>query len=229
MKKKIIGLLIACLALCAPVLAADNISVYIDGNPLSFTRAPYIENDFTMVPMRAIFEYLGCTVDWEDGVQSITAKKDGTTIIMSINSPVMYVNGDAVRLGAAPALMTDTTFVPLRAVSESLGCDVTWSEENRSVFIVTPIVSKLPTYIGTDGVPDFGEIVGITPHPVLENGTIYNYLGVTPEMEAEYRKIMLEQGFEAVETGAYTVYYRGETSVLAGFSGDVFRVVITSY
>ena len=227
MKKKIIGLLIICVALCASVFAAGDISVYIDGNPLKFARAPYTENDRTMVPMRAIFEYLGCTVDWEDGVQSITAKKDSTTIIMSINSPVMYVNGDAVRLDAAPALMTDTTFVPLRAVSESLGCDVTWSEETRSVFIVTPIIVKLPTYAG--GVPDFGEIVGITPHPILENGTIYNYLGVTPEMEAEYMKVMLEQGFEATQTGPYTIYYRGETSVLAGFSGEVFRVVITNY
>ncbi len=227
--KKLVSFLAACLILAGSVFAAENISVYIDGNPLNTVRAPYLESDRTMVPMRSIFESLGCAVDWDEAAQSVTSKRDGRVIIMSIGSKVMYVDGGAVELDVAPALVYDTTFVPLRAVSEALGCDVTWSDDTNSVFIVTSVKAEIPMYPEFEAVPDFGQIVGITPNPVLDDGKIYCYENADADDAEKYARVMESQGFAAFDAGEYVIYTKDNISVLAGFRGGIFRIVITNY
>ncbi len=229
--KKLISFFAAFLVCAGAVsaLAAENISVYIDGNRLNTARAPYIESDRTMVPMRAIFESLGCSVDWDEAAQSVTSKKGGMVMIMSIDSKVMYVDGGAVELDVPPRLVSDTTFVPLRAVSEALDCDVTWSGDTNSVYIVTSAQSEIFMYPEFDSVPDFGQIVGITPNPVLDDGKIYCYENVTPKETEKYARVMESRGFDAFDAGEYVIYSKDNISVLAGFRGGIFRIVITNY
>ena len=49
-----------------PVMAADEITVFVNGSQLDFTKydnvLPYIENDYTLIPLRAIVESLGLDV-----------------------------------------------------------------------------------------------------------------------------------------------------------------------
>ena len=48
--------------------AAANrpITVYLDGQPLSFDVEPMLQNDSTMVPLRVIFEALQASVSWNN-------------------------------------------------------------------------------------------------------------------------------------------------------------------
>ena len=118
----------------------DNsaISAYLNGNRLAFDKPPITENDRTLVPMRAIFEALEADVKWENDTNTATAVKDGTTISITIDSDVMYKNGEAIQLDAPARLIDDGyTFVPLRAVSEALDCDVQWNEEQQRVDITS--------------------------------------------------------------------------------------------
>ena len=112
--------------------------VYIDGNELAFEKHPITENDRTLVPMRAIFEALEAEVTWNNDTNTAIAVKDGTTISITIDSDVMYKNGEAIQLDAPARLIDDGyTFVPLRAVSEALDCDVQWNEELKRVDITS--------------------------------------------------------------------------------------------
>ena len=112
--------------------------VYIDGNELTFEKHPITENDRTLVPMRAIFEALEAEVTWDNDTNTATAVKDGTTVSITIDSDVMYKNGEAIQLDAPARLIDDGyTFVPLRAVSETLDCDVQWNEDLQRVDIAT--------------------------------------------------------------------------------------------
>lgn len=63
-----------------PVMANGDIKVKIDGQQIAFDVPPQLINDRTMVPLRAIFEALGATVDWNDDTQTVTSTKGGTTI-----------------------------------------------------------------------------------------------------------------------------------------------------
>ncbi len=114
----------------------DTINVYINSDILTFDKQPILENDRTLVPLRAIFEALEAEVAWDNDTNTATAVKDGTTISITIDSDVMYKNGEAVQLDAPARLIDDGyTFVPLRAVSEALDCDVQWNEEQQRVDI----------------------------------------------------------------------------------------------
>lgn len=114
-----------------------ELSVTIDGKKVSFDQPPIIVNDRTMVPLRAIFEALGASVEWDGTTRTVTSTKGGTTISMTIGSNTMYKNGTAIILDVAPQLVGDRTLVPARAVAESFNCTVDWNGTTRTVLIAT--------------------------------------------------------------------------------------------
>ncbi len=135
--KKVPLLITALLSLSVPASAGGNISVYLNGEELTFSQPPIIYNDYTLVPFRAIFEKLDMTVQWFESERRVTAQKEGLSITLFINNPVMTVNSDTVRLAAEPIIYNDYTFVPLRAVSEAAGAETLWDEETKTVTITT--------------------------------------------------------------------------------------------
>ena len=137
--KKIISIILALTAVMSgcTTLAEEKIKVTLDGQAMDFDVAPIIQNDRVLVPMRAIFEELHCSVDYTDidGRQIITAKNDGNTISLEIGSNEMTVNDEKVSLDTAPVIIDDRTLVPLRAVSEALDCNVDWNGDTKTVAI----------------------------------------------------------------------------------------------
>ena len=88
-----------------------------------------------MVPLRAIFEALGADVDWDDATKTITAVKGETTIKMQIGNDKMTRNGTESTLDSAPVIIDSRTLVPVRAIAESFGSDVSWDGETKTVII----------------------------------------------------------------------------------------------
>lgn len=61
-----------------------------------------------------------------------------TTIIMTIDSPTMQVNGEIISIdenGTAPIVVDGRTMVPIRAVVEELGGEVSWDAAARTVTV----------------------------------------------------------------------------------------------
>lgn len=80
--------------------------------------------------MRAIFEALGASVDWDQAYrETVTATKNGTTVKLRIGSETAYRNDQPITL-EVPGIMDENwrTMVPLRFVSEALGANVDWNE-----------------------------------------------------------------------------------------------------
>ena len=127
--------------------APPGISVKISGQDVNFDVPPQIINDRTMVPMRAIFEALGYSVDWNEQDRRITAVKNGSNITMQADSTAMYYNDELINLDTAPVIINDRTLVPVRAVSESSGYAVKWDEDSRTVYI-SDINIDYSKYIG---------------------------------------------------------------------------------
>ncbi len=116
---------------------AQDITVVVDGSMLSFDTAPTMVNDRVLVPMRAIFEYLGAKVLWDGDTETVTATKDGVTISLSIGKERAGVGDNIVYLDSPPILVNDRTLVPIRFVSESLGAKVDWDQNAYQVVINT--------------------------------------------------------------------------------------------
>ena len=139
MKKIISTLLIITLILSLniSVFANDEITVKLNGSEISFDVPPQLINNRTMVPLRAIFEALGATVDWNNETQTVTSTKDNATISLTIDSPTMYVNGVAVTIDSPACLISGRTLVPVRAISEAFGIIVEWDGDTKTVIITT--------------------------------------------------------------------------------------------
>jgi len=89
----------------------------------------------TMVPLRAIFEALGATVEWDDATKTVTSTKDGTTVKLTIGVPAINVNGTDKALDVAAQIVESRTLVPVRAVAEAYGCAVAWDDATKTVTI----------------------------------------------------------------------------------------------
>lgn len=153
--KKVISILSACAIMFAGAhsVSADDIKVIVDSKPVTFDQQPVIEDGRTLVPMRAIFEAMGCEVQWEAASQKITASNSGKTITMNINNVNMRVAEQAgitnVTLDVPPQIYGGRTLVPVRAISEALGANVGWDGNTRTVTVSS--VAYLKNLVGEDG------------------------------------------------------------------------------
>lgn len=145
--KKIVSLVL-CLSIIATAflgvfhvsaVSENEITVSIDGQNVEFDVPPLLMNNRTMVPLRAIFEALGATVEWNADTRTVTSSKGNTTIVLTINSSTMYVNGAEVLLDSPACLANNRTFVPVRAISEGFGAVLEWDSDTRTVTISLPV------------------------------------------------------------------------------------------
>ena len=116
--------------------ADAGITVNVDGEEVVFPdQKPILENDRTLVPLRAIFEALGASVEWDDPTQTVTATKGDITISLQIGSTDLFVNGTAKVIDVPAKLLNSRTLVPVRAISEAFGCTVDWDDATQTVII----------------------------------------------------------------------------------------------
>ena len=136
MKKLLSILTITSLLATMPiVMADDNITVTIDGNPIEFDVPPMIINDRTMVPMRAIFEELGATVDWNDETKTAFGEMSGIGVSFTLDDIIMIKNTVPTELDTPATIVNDRVLLPIRAVAESFGMNVLWNNSSRTVII----------------------------------------------------------------------------------------------
>ena len=137
MKKFTLIFTSAVLAASAVCASAQDITVTVDGSPVAFDQPPVIQDGRTLVPMRAIFEALGATVEWNGDTRTVTSTKDNVVIEMTIDSPFMKVIDYTLMLDVPPQIINERTMVPVRAVSEALDCEVAWDSDSQTVIIVS--------------------------------------------------------------------------------------------
>lgn len=114
-------------------LEIDNNQMMVDDQKLTIDQPPVILADHTMVPVRFVVEALGGEIEWDGDERKVTVIKDDHLIDMWLDKDDVIMNGVSVKSAIAPTLMNERTMVPLRLLSEKLGWEVLWNDENRSV------------------------------------------------------------------------------------------------
>ncbi len=138
--KKILSVVLAVMMICSiasfAVSAEDKITVTLNGTEIVFAdQAPTIVDGRTLVPLRAIFEALGASVEWNGETRTVTSAKGDTAISLTIDTPTLYVNGEAKTLDVPAMIINGRTMVPARAVAEAYGVEVAWDGDTRTVIL----------------------------------------------------------------------------------------------
>jgi len=112
-----------------------GISVVLNGNALSFDVPPQLINDRTMVPLRAIFEAMGASVEWDNNTQTVTATKDGIVVVLTSGSTLPTINGSIITIDQSAIIIEGRTLAPLRFVAEAFGGKVDWDGSTKTAYI----------------------------------------------------------------------------------------------
>ncbi|MDH7577577.1 MAG: copper amine oxidase N-terminal domain-containing protein [Bacillota bacterium] len=120
------------------VAVSPPVGVYLNEQQLWFDQPPVLEGGRVLVPLRVIFEALGASVTYDPAAKKITAVRGQDQIILTVGSLSAFKNDALVKLDVPPRIVGGRTLVPLRFVSEALGCEVDWNGAARKVSIKAP-------------------------------------------------------------------------------------------
>ena len=124
------------------VLTIGSKNAYVNQQLVVLDVAPFIDSGRTFVPFRFVGESLGAevgyTTDASGRVATVTYKLGSTSIILYIGRKDALVNGRTVYLDVAPKIVQGRTVIPLRFVTEALGCKVDWDGQAMKVTIIYP-------------------------------------------------------------------------------------------
>jgi hypothetical protein len=111
--------------------AGQEVRVTLNGSALNLSPLPQERAGRIFVPLRGIFEQLGASVVYQNGI--INAQGNGRAVSLHIGSTQATVNGQLQNLDVAPFVVGASTYVPLRFVSQALGAGVNYDAANKIV------------------------------------------------------------------------------------------------
>ncbi|MFB4323428.1 stalk domain-containing protein [Priestia sp. BR_2] len=116
-------------------LVIGSRTAYIGESSFKLSESPFIASSRTYVPIRFVSERSGSKVGWNQSKQEVTISKDNTTIRWKVNEKKANVNGKTVSFDAPLLLKKNSSFIPVRFVSELLGSPVEYVANPKTVII----------------------------------------------------------------------------------------------
>jgi subtilisin family serine protease len=115
------------------VLTIGSRDMEVNGLTRTLDTAPFIKSGRTLLPIRALIEVLGGSVQWNASTRTATVALGSRTVALTIGSSTALVNGKPITLDVAPMIVGGRTFLPLRAVAENLGLDLAWEPISQTI------------------------------------------------------------------------------------------------
>ncbi len=218
-KRMFLFALLAALALPQSAFAED-ITILVNGEKLQTETPAVIENERTLVPLRAISDALGCDVSWDSAARGVTVTDGESLFFTWIGRDHAFETTstelkNTVILDTPPMIINDFTMVPVRVVSEIFGAEVGYDAANSTVSIsyekknVTEgLAAEFQTY-ETELDKMYGAYCGYADHSgnivnaeiQLENGGVIAlelYPDIAPETVANFVKLADEKFYDGL-------------------------------
>lgn len=152
MKKNLVRVLLLAFAMCLLTVFVSAqevrpVHVMLNGEIVdcaAYGQEATIVEGRTLVPLRAIFEALGASVEWDQTTKTVTSELEDTQIKLTIGENKLYRNGEAVEIDVPAMIVNGRTMVPARVVAESFGVFVEWDSSTRTV-VLTYVSDKTET------------------------------------------------------------------------------------
>ncbi|MGE5415672.1 MAG: stalk domain-containing protein [Acidobacteriota bacterium] len=117
---------------------------YVNGGVQTMDVAPMVVDGRTLLPVKYVADPLGAATNWDPVEKKVTITMNSTTIELWINKNMARVNGaysliDPMNPSVSPMVVNPgRTMLPLRFITETLGCGVTWDPNTKEAKITYP-------------------------------------------------------------------------------------------
>ena len=211
---------------------AESIAIEVNGATLSIEDMPPISlYDRTMVPARAVFEAMGAEVAWNEATQEVYIRKDKDIIVLQVDQTTASKNGVAFTMDVPAKVINERTMIPVRAVSEALGCSVNWDETTRTVSIAEQIQQTEPKPEETQPEETQPEETQPQSPPPPQTETQKTYAsggtGEIPQENIGITNIIVPVSEE--EKQIFTIEARGEIAKFEEVPGDSDKIILDIY
>jgi hypothetical protein len=129
-----VAALLAVFASSSAQAQSPPITVVVNGQRMHFDQPPIEQAGRVFVPLRGVFEQLGASVVYQNGI--INATGNGRQISLRIGSRQATIDGQTQTLDVPPFTVGARTLVPLRFVAQALGATVDWNQATSTVTVI---------------------------------------------------------------------------------------------
>jgi len=142
--KKFLSVLLTVVLVCSSTLIVfAGINVNLNNTLVPFTEQtgqPFIDSASRIqVPFRATLESFGATVSWNQDTKTAIAEKDGVKVEVPIGQKYIIKNSQQITSDTVAVVQDGLTYLPIRAVLEAFGAQVSWDKTSQTVVVVTNI------------------------------------------------------------------------------------------
>lgn len=108
-------------------------TIMIDNKKIETDVAPEIKRDVTFVPISVIAKQLNATIKWDNPY--VTIAKDDVELVFELGKLNVFRNDEKYSLEEAPYLLNGRIMIPLRTLSEQLGCAIKFDNKLKRIDI----------------------------------------------------------------------------------------------
>lgn len=135
----VLGIALTGLAIfpASPAGAADTqLKLFVNGREVKPDVPPVLMEGRVLLPIRFVSELVNTPITWEDDTQRILLGDPGNPdAVLKANIPLARVRGHIAFLDVPPQLIQGRSLVPLRFVAETMGINIHWDSQTRSVYL----------------------------------------------------------------------------------------------
>lgn len=119
-------------------LTIGSSTMKVGDKEVALDAAPFIEASTgrTYLPLRAIANAIGASsVEWDNATRTATVVKGGLVAQMTIGQNQYVLNGAKIGMDGKAQIVSERTFLPIRALGNALGANVEWDAATQTVTI----------------------------------------------------------------------------------------------
>ena len=114
-----------------------SVEIYLGDKRIN--EKAYLINDTTYVPLRAITELIGASIDYDASSRTATVNMKGLVITASDNSYIFNANDRPLLTKTPTVILSDgRMYAPIRSIAKALSLSVEWSASRKATLSGTP-------------------------------------------------------------------------------------------
>ncbi|MCC8013742.1 MAG: copper amine oxidase N-terminal domain-containing protein [Eubacterium sp.] len=205
------------------VCGGDSLTTVVKGQK---TASAVVIDGRTFISLRGFSDVTGAEASLSDDNTIIVSLGDDE-VIMKADSNIISVNGQDIETDAAAQIIDSEIMLPLRAVSEALGAEVSWESETKTVTVTTAEAAE------TEAASDVLSKIDSTKWQYNEESGVYwqvgiNYCSSPVDLTYETMGIFVPEEYMTAEAngdGTYTCTVNTDGQI-KGYTSETAPMVI---